>query len=136
MSPSNEDSRTDCSASLGGWRRSIVTELRKRRLSAARDDFDDLFAVEPSVLDEDRPGVDAGDGAAGDEQPRHVRFKRLGIVDGRLAIVQRDARAAQQIGVGSIAGQQIYSVRGQLFLRTIRTSLEDDRGGTNLLHDR
>src|SRR5450432_2570962 len=65
-----------------------------RRL-AAGDDLDDLLAVKPAVLDEDGAGIDAGDGSAGDEEARHVGFKCLRIVYGRVPLVQRDACVTQ-----------------------------------------
>src|SRR5262249_2832517 len=91
--------------------------LRLRYLTAAeppRDDLDDLLAMEPAVLDEDRPRIDSGNRASRDEDPRHVGLERLAIVDRRRALVQPHAGAADQVDVGSVAGQQVDGVGGDL----------------------
>ena len=80
--------------------------------------------MKAAVLDEDRSGVDAGERAAGHEQPRHVGFEGLGVVDRPLAVVEFDARPHEQIGVGPIADLQENGVCGQL-LRPLRSPDQD-----------
>src|SRR5262245_12282 len=46
-------------------------------LDASSDLLNDLLPVEAPVLDEDRAGVDARDGAARDKEPADVRFERV-----------------------------------------------------------
>ena len=73
--------------------------------------------METAVLDEDGAGIDAGDRAAGDEQSRHICLERLGIVDRRVAIVERHAGVFEQRRVGAIAGQQVDHIGRNLAAR-------------------
>src|SRR5439155_66680 len=72
------------------------------RLKTAGDLLDNLGAVEPAVLDEDRAGVDAGDRASGDEQTRYVCLERLGGVQRRLSLVDHHALAIVPVWLGVI----------------------------------
>jgi len=56
--------------------------------------------------------VDAGDRAPGDEQSGDVRFERHRIGGRPRPLVQDDAGARQQLGVGAIAGQQVTASAG------------------------
>src|SRR5438093_1505149 len=73
-----------------------------------RDHLHDLLAVEAAVLDENGAGVDSGERSAGHEQPRHIGFERLAVVERPLAIRKLDARVDHQLAVGTIAGQEEY----------------------------
>src|SRR5216683_2434480 len=73
---------------------------------AGGDDLDDFFAVKPSILDEDRPRIHAGDRAAGNEHARHVGFERLWIVNGRVTVVEADTGGHEKLRVRAIASQQ------------------------------
>src|SRR6185295_15553471 len=103
--------------------------LAPRRLrDAAGDDIDDPLAVKATVLDEDRACINSGDCTAGDEETRHVGLESLRVVDRRRPIVERHARAAQEIGVGAVAGQEVHRVgRDFFFLAGIADRARRDR---------
>src|SRR2546427_12832803 len=87
---------------------------------SASDDLDDRLAVEAAVLDEDRPVIDAGGRAAGDEQAGDVGFECHGIVYRCRSLVEHDAGPCQEVVVGAVAGEQIYIVSRQLLVRAAR----------------